>query len=120
MRKFLIALSLLAAPLSLQAQEQIASAPAGLLRALDKTSGHTVDLEVTTGQAVSLGTLSIRMSDCRYPAGNPAGNAYAALQISEQGNENPIFSGWMIASAPALNALEHQRYDVWVMRCTTS
>ncbi|MEO0381372.1 MAG: DUF2155 domain-containing protein, partial [Pseudomonadota bacterium] len=27
---------------------------------------------------------------------------------------------WMIASAPALSAMEHARYDVWVMRCTTS
>jgi len=31
----------------------------------------------------------------------------------------PDFDGWMIASAPALNALDHARYDVWVMRCKT-
>ncbi|MGB0800115.1 MAG: DUF2155 domain-containing protein, partial [Planktomarina sp.] len=28
--------------------------------------------------------------------------------------------GWMVASSPALNALEHPRYDIWVLRCKTS
>ena len=35
------------------------------------------------------------------------------------GADQPVFSGWMIASSPALNALDHARYDVWVMRCKT-
>ena len=30
------------------------------------------------------------------------------------------FSGWMIASTPALSAMDHSRYDIWVMRCATS
>lgn len=30
-----------------------------------------------------------------------------------------IFRGWMFASSPALNALEHPVYDVWVINCTT-
>ncbi len=30
-----------------------------------------------------------------------------------------IFRGWMFASAPALNALEHPVYDVWVIDCKT-
>lgn len=30
-----------------------------------------------------------------------------------------IFSGWMFASSPALNALEHAVYDVWVIDCKT-
>ena len=30
------------------------------------------------------------------------------------------FAGWMIADSPALNALDHPRYDVWVLRCITS
>ena len=29
----------------------------------------------------------------------------------------PLFSGWMFASSPALNALEHPVYDVWVIDC---
>lgn len=30
-----------------------------------------------------------------------------------------IFTGWMFASSPALNALEHPVYDVWVIDCKT-
>ncbi|WP_422074774.1 DUF2155 domain-containing protein [Sulfitobacter geojensis] len=112
----LVALAL-ATPLAAQ---QASSATGGVLRALDKTSGQTTDFEMRAGQAFRMGSLQIVMKECRYPAGNPSGNAYAALEISENGKEGVLFSGWMIASAPALSALEHQRYDVWVIRCTTS
>jgi hypothetical protein len=107
-----------AAPLA--AQQAATSAPGGVLRALDKTSGHTTDLEIRAGQSVQLGGLQIVLNDCRYPEGNPAGDAFAELEISETGKPGALFSGWMIASAPALSAMEHQRYDVWVMRCITS
>jgi hypothetical protein len=30
---------------------------------------------------------------------------------------DPVFSGWMVASSPALSALDHPRYDVWVLNC---
>jgi hypothetical protein len=112
----LVALAL-ATPLAAQ---QASNATGAVLRALDKTSGQTTDFEMRAGQAFRMGSLQIVMKECRYPAGNPSGNAYAALEISENGKEGVLFSGWMIASAPALSALEHQRYDVWVIRCTTS
>ena len=116
MWKSLLLLPFLAWPLAAQ---QVTSATGGVLRALDKTSRQAVDIEMISGQSATLGNLQIVMSDCRYPAGNPSGNAYAALEISEKGKEGTVFSGWMIASAPALSAMEHSRYDVWVMRCTT-
>lgn len=106
----------LAAPVGAQ---QVTSATGGVLRALDKTSGHTTDIEMRTGEMRSFGPLEIVMMECRYPANNPSGNAYASLEISEGGQDGVLFSGWMIASAPALSALEHQRYDVWVIRCST-
>lgn len=102
------------------ATQEVTSAPGGVLRALDKLSGETLDLEVPRGGRARVGTLEVVMIDCRFPAGNPAGNAFAALEISEQGKEGTLFSGWMIAASPALSALEHARYDVWVMRCSTS
>ncbi|SFE30696.1 hypothetical protein SAMN04488523_106144 [Sulfitobacter brevis] len=106
-----------AAPLAAQ---QASNAPAGVLRALDKTSGNTADVELREGQTARLGLLSITMNECRYPEGNPSGDAYAELTITEEGETRPVFSGWMIASSPALSAMEHQRYDVWVIRCVTS
>lgn len=104
---------------AVQAQ-QVSNASGGILRALDKTSGQTRDLEVPAGGMARMGSLEIVLKECRYPRGNPSGDAYAALEISEQGRQGALFSGWMVASAPALSALEHQRYDVWVIRCTTS
>lgn len=100
--------------------QEVASASGAVLRVLDKTSGDAKDLDVQRGQMIREGRLEISMRECRYPAGNPSGNAYAALDISEMGKDGVLFSGWMIASSPALSALEHQRYDVWVIRCTTS
>lgn len=91
-----------------------------VLRALDKVSGETVDFELPSGRAGRLFDLEVGLSDCRYPAGNPSGDAFAYLMIRDAGEQDPVFAGWMIASSPALNALDHARYDVWVLRCMTS
>lgn len=101
-------------------QERTESASGALLRGLDKFNGSVVDIELPTGRTVKFERLNITLTECRYPVGNPAGNAYAGLQITETGRAGAVFSGWMIASSPALNAMEHARYDVWVLRCITS
>ncbi|MEM6373726.1 MAG: DUF2155 domain-containing protein [Pseudomonadota bacterium] len=107
-------------PTVLSAQEETETATGVVLRGLDKISGSVVDITLPAGRTVQFNRLNITLTECRYPAGNPSGNAYAGLQITEIGREGVVFSGWMIASAPALSALEHARYDVWVLRCTTS
>ena len=117
-RAALAVILLLAGPLA--AQEETQSASGAVLRGLDKLNGKVVDIELPAGRTVRFDRLTITLTECRYPAGNPAGNAYAGLQITEEGREGVVFSGWMVASAPALSAMEHARYDVWGMRCTTS
>ncbi len=99
---------------------QAAIGTGAVLRGLDKVSGVVIDLEVPTGATGQIFGLDVGVSECRYPDGNPAGDAYAYLVIRVPGVEGAIFTGWMIASAPALNALDHARYDVWVLRCITS
>jgi hypothetical protein len=91
-----------------------------LLRGLDKVNGHTVDVEIATGQTLAVFGLDVALGDCRYPADNPAGDAFAYLTIWNHGASDWVFDGWMIASSPALSALDHRRYDVWVLRCITS
>ncbi|EAQ04782.1 hypothetical protein OB2597_05850 [Pseudooceanicola batsensis HTCC2597] len=117
-----LALAALAAPVApLRAQEDVSVGTGAVLRGLDKMNGETRDVSVPSGTAVMVGKLSITMWECRYPAGNPAGDAYAFMTITEPAkSSDPIFSGWMVASSPALNALDHFRYDVWVLSCTTS
>jgi len=117
MWKLISVLGLMAAPVAAQ---EVVNGPGGILRALDKTSGQAFDIEMRVGQGETVGALQVVMKECRYPAGNPAGNAFANLEISETGKPGTLFSGWMIASSPALSLLEHRRYDLWVIRCTTS
>lgn len=98
---------------------ETAEANGGVLRGLDKVSGATVDIEMLVGASKDFGRLQVTMSDCRYPADDPSSNSYAHLTIRE-GAAAVVFDGWMVASSPALNALDHARYDIWLLRCNTS
>lgn len=109
----------LIAPASALAQ-RASEAPGAQMRGIDKITGEIYDLTIDTGQTAQLDRLFITLNSCRYPIGNPAGDAYASLIVTEAPQEEVVFSGWMIASSPALSAMEHPRYDIWVIRCTTS
>jgi hypothetical protein len=113
-----LVLALLAAAPAL-AQEG-AQAPGAVVRWLDKLSGVTGDIELSRGQAARAGRLTVLLDDCRYPAEGVPTDAYAHLTISDEVRAGVVFSGWMLAAAPALNAMDHARYDVWVLRCLTS
>lgn len=98
---------------------EVSEGTGAILRGLDKVSGVPVDLPLAIGETVGLGWLQVTLGDCRYPLDNQAGDAFAWLVVRERNAEQPIFEGWMVASSPALNALDHPRFDVWVIRCTT-
>jgi hypothetical protein len=89
------------------------------VRALDKVSGEVVDFDLEPSQTKQLGRIKVSLGECRYPAANPNGDAFAFLRVFNINDDQPVFSGWMIASSPALNALDHARYDVWPLRCIT-
>ena len=116
--RFLTALLLLSAPAFAQ-DVQTTDAPGALLRWLDKMSGETADVELAVGQSAVSGHLTIRLDACRYPSADPASDAFGLLTIRDARALDPIFAGWMIASSPALSALDHPRYDVWLLRCST-
>ncbi|WP_368373221.1 DUF2155 domain-containing protein [Rubellimicrobium arenae] len=94
-----------------------ASAVGGIVRVLDKINGTTSDLQLRNGETADIGALTVTMGDCRYPTDNPAGDAYILLSIRTKQDDAAVFEGWMVASAPALSALDHPRYDVWALRC---
>jgi hypothetical protein len=91
-----------------------------VIRALDKVSGDVVELSLRNGETTAFGLIEIALGECRYPRGNPAGDAYAWIEVRTPARGTTDFEGWMIASSPALNALDHARYDVWVMRCISA
>ena len=100
--------------------ENVASANAAELRALDRMSGELTDINLKIGESVRIERLTVSLVECRYPIDNPSGDAYAYLLIDEDGAPEPLFEGWMVASSPALNPFDHIRYDVWVLRCNIS
>ncbi len=97
--------------------ERFLSATGAMVRVLDKLTGLVTDLDLKPGAAQTVGRLGLVLDDCRYPADAPASEAYAHLTITTRDADKPVFSGWMIASSPALSALDHPRYDVWVLIC---
>lgn len=102
-------------------EKHVARGTGARLKALDKINGDVSEFDMTSGSAVKIGKLVVDLRECRYPDDDPEGDAYAFLVITEPAKSaDPIFSGWMVASSPALNALDHFRYDIWVLRCSTS
>lgn len=118
MKRLAMALSLCAAPAL--AQDTVTSGTGAVLRALDKLTGEVRDLQLASGDVQQFGRVTVDLQDCRYPDGNPSGEAYAFVTVRDSTRDLVIFSGWLVASSPALNPVDHPRYDVWVMRCTTS
>lgn len=121
---------LLCLALAIPAQAQDTTDPAGAtgpeftesdgasLRFLDKLTSETGDVTLSVGQSAKFGRLVVRLDSCRYPTGNPASDAEAHLTILEETTQTQLFGGWMLASSPALSALDHPRYDVWVLTCS--
>ncbi len=92
-----------------------------ILRGLDKMNGQVEDFELQNGYSIGFGQLRVDLAECRHPDDNATGEAYAFLTIYDgPAVGEPAFQGWMVASSPALSAMDHARYDVWVLRCTTA
>ena len=121
MRVLAIFITLFAAGFAI-AQDQIETDDgiAAQLRALDTLTGAVQDLEIQVGETQTYERLTISVEECRYPKGNPSSDAFALLTITDVREDKARFDAWMIASSPALSALEHPRYDVWLLRCKTS
>jgi hypothetical protein len=94
--------------------------PIALLRELDKITARAHTIQVPVDRPFKLGTLSITVKACykRPPEETPETAAFLII-YDEKPDEPPqkYFSGWMFASSPALSALEHPVYDLWVLNC---
>lgn len=91
-----------------------------VLRALDKITARITEFELEIGEELRFGTLSIVPRYCRTrpPTEPPETFAYLVIDdLKRNGVKERVFEGWMVASSPALNALEHPVYDVWVINC---
>ncbi|MHA7899941.1 MAG: DUF2155 domain-containing protein [Henriciella sp.] len=113
-----------------------------ILRALDKITGRSTDFEMVVGEPKVYGSLRIDLETCfQTPPEEPPESAAflkittansvqvqtmaeprdlleEELELAEDENVETRFSGWMFASSPGLNALEHPVYDIWVIACS--
>jgi len=91
-----------------------------VLQALDKIAARVSPLEVPVGQTVTFGSLEItaRACDKKPPEETPESAAFLEI-VEKRPGEAPVtqFVGWMFASSPALSAMDHPIYDVWVVDC---
>ncbi|MEL6125435.1 MAG: DUF2155 domain-containing protein [Pseudomonadota bacterium] len=90
------------------------------LRALDTITGIVTDLTVPVGEQIRYERLEILVEACRGTVEGEKPDAYGFLTVRDIRQDTPNFSGWMFASSPALSAMDHPRYDVWVLRCRMS
>ena len=91
-----------------------------VLQGLDKVTARVSTIEAPVGQTVGFGTLEIiaRTCDKRPPEEPPESAAFLDIWEVRHGEAaQSLFRGCMFASSPALSALEHPVYDVWMLDC---
>lgn len=91
-----------------------------VIRGLDKITAKTSTFEVDVGSSRRFGSLEITVRHCdKTPPEEPPERA-AFLEIVDDRPDQEavnVFTGWMFSSSPALSALEHPVYDVWIIDC---
>ena len=91
-----------------------------VLQGLDKITARISTIAAPIDSVVTFGSLQIQARAChkRPPEEPPESAAFLEI-VDNRPDSEPvrIFSGWMFASSPALSALEHPVYDVWVLDC---
>lgn len=91
-----------------------------VLQGLDKVTARVSTIQAPVGQVIRFGTLEIvvRKCDKRPPEETPESTVFLDIWEAKPGEPSvELFRGWMFASSPALNGLEHPVYDVWALDC---
>jgi hypothetical protein len=102
-----------------------AFADRAVIRGLDKVTGHARDYTLTVGRAARIGSLEViaRACDKSPPEETPEVRIYVQVydhppvREGEESERREIFHGWLFASSPGLNAVDHPNYDIWAIDC---
>lgn len=104
----------------LRQSNQWKAMPVVVLQGLDKITARVSTFEIEVGKTGSFGVLSIEVKSCKKkpPTEPPEKVAFMVINDLKPGEKIiEVFKGWMFASSPSLNGLEHPVYDVWVLDC---
>lgn len=88
--------------------------------ALDKVTARISKLEVPLNQTVEFGSLRLTPRVCyaRPPTEQPKTTTFVEVdEVELEGAQKRIFTGWMFAESPGLNAIEHPVFDIWLTSC---
>ena len=94
-----------------------------VMTGLDKITGRPTRIVARLNKPVQFATLIITARYCYSTPPSETPETTAFLQIDDHRPDQPwrrVFSGWMYASSPGLNALQHPLYDVWVISCSAN
>ncbi len=94
--------------------------PIAVFNGLDKITGVTTTFEIPIGEEKRFGGLIVKPEACytRPPTEEPKTTTFVEVdEVISDETRKRIFSGWMFAESPGLNAVEHPIYDVWLTGC---
>ena len=94
--------------------------PTAVFSGLDKITGRIITFDVAIDETVRFGALEVTPRVCytRPPTELPQTDGFVEVdELTLQGELRRIFTGWMFAASPGLNAVEHPIYDVWLTDC---
>ena len=105
------------------AMAQPVANPVASFAGLDKITGRITRFDVYIDESVLFGALEITPRACYTRPATESQGVSAFLEVDQRsltGVSKRIFSGWMFADSPALNAVDHAIYDVWLVECKIS
>jgi hypothetical protein len=94
--------------------------PVALFAGLDKITGTITRFEAGIDEVERFGALDVRARVCntRPVTEQPKTTAFVEVEeVLPEGGTRRVFTGWMLAESPGLNAVEHPVYDVWLTGC---
>ncbi|MBW9053414.1 DUF2155 domain-containing protein [Rhizobium mesosinicum] len=113
-------LALSAGLLSNQAQAARIDNPVAVFSGLDKITGRITTFDVYVNETVQFGALQVTPKACYSRDQAEAQKIDGFVEVDEITLDRKIrriFTGWMFADSPGLNAVEHPIYDVWLKDC---
>jgi hypothetical protein len=97
--------------------------PTATFSGLDKISGRIIQFDVALNETVQFGALQVTPRACFTRPPTETQNTTSFVEVDEitlKAEIRRIFTGWMFASSPGLNAVEHPIYDIWLIDCKTT
>ncbi|WP_235679233.1 DUF2155 domain-containing protein [Aquibium microcysteis] len=97
--------------------------PVAEFTGIDKVTGRIITFDVYIDETVQFGALQVTPRICLSSPDTEEAKTDSFVEVDEITLDRKIrriFTGWMFAESPGLNAVEHSVYDVWLKACKQS